>query len=264
MNDPTFLLLANSFVLGLRHGLDWDHIAAIFDIVGTSNGQGLLKFSRNSLTASFCYAFGHGLIVILLGIAAVSFSSTLPQWIDPIMGRAVGFTLLILGLAVLYRACRQLAGGYHEGGYVSRGQIIVSALGTLNNWGKKFWKGQTTTQIDATGNSYTSKTAFAVGAVHGIGAETGSQILLLTAVASANQTLGLAMLFIFVLGLLTCNMFVALAGNAGFGSVIQKKADKAFTFSLGLLTAIFSIVIGVLFIFGMDDHLPDLQKLLLR
>lgn len=31
------IILSNAFVLGFRHGVDWDHLAAIGDIVGASS-----------------------------------------------------------------------------------------------------------------------------------------------------------------------------------------------------------------------------------
>jgi high-affinity nickel-transport protein len=73
---PTALLLINAFLLGLRHGIDWDHIAAIFDIVGFGSypQTGLPKPNKSSLLASFCYATGHGLVVVALGTAAICFS----------------------------------------------------------------------------------------------------------------------------------------------------------------------------------------------
>lgn len=254
---PTILLIINAFLLGLRHGIDWDHIAAIFDIVGSTYPDGAIKVSRNAMLASFCYAFGHGLIVIILGAAAICFSATLPEWIDPLMERAVGLTLLLLSAWVFFSVYKHISsGGKEEFKLQSRGLLMVSALNSACNFMRGLSTGK---KISASEATYNSGTAFAIGAVHGIGAETGSQILLLTAVASTSQATGIAMLFTFVLGLLTCNLAVALAGTTGFMSAARV---KPLILSLGLLTGIFSLVVGSFFAFGLGDKLPDLQKYL--
>ena len=55
-------ILGFGLVVGIRHGIDLDHIAAITDIT-SSQSKSLLGFLYASL-----YALGHGLVVILLGI----------------------------------------------------------------------------------------------------------------------------------------------------------------------------------------------------
>ena len=61
------------------------------------------------------YALGHGAVVVALGIAALAFGAILPDWLDPIMGRIVGFTLLVLGLWVLYSVYRYAAAASRSG-----------------------------------------------------------------------------------------------------------------------------------------------------
>jgi cytochrome c biogenesis protein CcdA len=57
------------------------------------------------------YALGHGAVVIALGVAALAFGAILPDWLDPIMGRIVGLTLVLLGVWVLYSVYRYARGG---------------------------------------------------------------------------------------------------------------------------------------------------------
>ena len=57
------------------------------------------------------YALGHGAVVIALGLAALAFGALLPDWLDPIMGRIVGLTLLALGLWVMYSIYRYARAG---------------------------------------------------------------------------------------------------------------------------------------------------------
>ena len=150
--DPAAVgILVTGLVLGIRHGIDWDHIAAITDITSTAAAAGAAEaahreqhrlisgdhhahggrtevrahdvgpgaatlapqrsasarqpfLSRHQIEAirlGTLYALGHGSVVIALGIAALAFGALLPDWLDPIMARIVGVTLLILGLWVL-------------------------------------------------------------------------------------------------------------------------------------------------------------------
>ena len=49
-------LLATSFALGLRHGFDWDHIAAIADLNSTADER------RRGFALSLYYALGHAVV----------------------------------------------------------------------------------------------------------------------------------------------------------------------------------------------------------
>ena len=66
-------------------------------------------------------------------------------------------------------------------------------------------------------SSYGTRTALGVGMIHGIGAETGTQVLLIAAVGgAASAGLGIPMLLAFVLGLLISNFAIVLLSSVGF------------------------------------------------
>ncbi len=68
-------------------------------------------------------------------------------------------------------------------------------------------------------SSYGAGTSFGVGMIHGIGAETGTQVLLIAAVGGASSAgLGVPMLFAFVVGLLLSNFAIVLISSVGFVS----------------------------------------------
>ena len=92
--------VASAFGLGLRHGFDWDHVAAITDITGSQVDR------RRSLTLSTLYIVGHAAVVTALGGAAIAAGSTIPAWLDGLMGRIVGATLVGLGVYVLVALVR--------------------------------------------------------------------------------------------------------------------------------------------------------------
>src|SRR5207249_5939724 len=74
--------------LGFRHGIDWDHIAALTDITGSQES------GRRSMVLATMYALGHALVVLVLGVVAIALSAEIPHWLDEAMSRVVGFTLV--------------------------------------------------------------------------------------------------------------------------------------------------------------------------
>ena len=96
MQYPTLLLFMSSLLLGLRHGIDWDHIAVINDITGTSDNK------RSGISLGLIYALGHASVVILLGFIAILIGVNLPNWVDSFMEPIVGVTLIFLGLWLIY------------------------------------------------------------------------------------------------------------------------------------------------------------------
>ncbi len=55
-------LVALGVGLGLRHGIDWDHIAAITDVTSSQPSR-LRGFAMGTL-----YALGHAAVVLTLGL----------------------------------------------------------------------------------------------------------------------------------------------------------------------------------------------------
>jgi hypothetical protein len=92
-------LLLTALGLGLRHGIDWDHIAAIADLSGTAHTR------RRGFLLSMTYAFGHG--VFALGTVAIAFGLAIPSGFDVWMGRIVGLTLIALGVWILLELVRK-------------------------------------------------------------------------------------------------------------------------------------------------------------
>jgi high-affinity nickel-transport protein len=104
--------------------------------------------------------------------------------------------------------------------------------------------------------NYGRRTAFMVGMIHGVGAETPTQLLVfLLAVGTGGQLVGEVVLGAFLLGLLTSNSLITI--GSAFGYMKASKNWKLYV-SVALLTATFSLVIGTLFVLGKGTLLPAL------
>src|SRR5437764_1720648 len=93
-------LMVTAFGFGFRHGIDWDHIAALTDITGSQED------GRRSMVLATMYAVGHALVVFALGVAAIVAAERLPSSINGVMERIVGATLLMLGVYVIVSLIR--------------------------------------------------------------------------------------------------------------------------------------------------------------
>jgi high-affinity nickel-transport protein len=296
-------LLTTALALGIRHGFDWDHLAAITDVTSTTatadvaevgheatherthehvhrhggpeellaHGQQQLDDAaseaaaprrsveeRRALLLGSLYALGHATVVVVLGLVALAFGAVLPDWVDPIMGRVVGLTLLFLGVWVfvsLYQYAR------HDKPFRLRSRWMLVFDLVRHAWRRFQARLHGHEHVDPIEmSSYGPRTAFGVGLIHGIGAETGTQVLLIAAIGGASASgLGVPMLAAFVIGLLISNSIVVVVTATGF---IASRARERLYVGIGLVAGAFSLVVGTIFLLGIEGSLPELDKLL--
>jgi high-affinity nickel-transport protein len=274
-------LLVAALTLGLRHGFDWDHVAAISDITASNDARRGVRFGT-------VYALGHAAVVLALGTAAVIAGSRLPPSIDDVMGRVAGVTLLVLAAVVLVAVVRD-RGQFRA---TSRWLLLIGHLRSLARRvrgrgahtvvhahdhvavAKYHHDGEDHTAVSSQGTrsrapvhghahvhhatdaEYTGKMSFAIGMLHGVGAETPTQLLVFLAAANAGGTAtGLAVLVVFVTGLLASNTVVTLIGARGFGLASARPAIQV---SFALATVAISVILGVSLLLGHDAPLPSL------
>ncbi|HUA14953.1 MAG TPA: hypothetical protein VMG31_06625 [Verrucomicrobiae bacterium] len=249
--DATNLRLAllSTAVLGFRHGLDYDHIAAITDI------SSVQARARDAMRYGLLYVAGHATTVALLGAGAIAFRVSLPPASDRWAERLVGITLLTLGVYVLGTFFRTAPHHHH---LRPRTRITMLANGLL--W--VYWRLSRLfggTRVEAPQvfkDGYGNTSAFVVGVIHGFGAETPTQLLLFLMAANLGGTgAGLLGLLMFILGLLVMNTLMCASAAGLFTSVLSKPtALRAMT----LVTSAYSVVVGAVFLLGAADKLPSL------
>jgi high-affinity nickel-transport protein len=218
--------------------------------------SGLLVEQRRALLLGTLYAVGHGTVVTALGLLAILASGFLPGWIDPIMERVVGVTLIFLAAYLFYSLYRFFRG---DGEFRIRSRWMLIFAGVRNgfNWLRtRVWGGHEHHHVQAS-EQYGVRTAYGVGMIHGIGAETGTQVLVIaTAVGAGSKVMGVTALMAFVVGLLISNSFVTFATTAGF---ISSRRRQGVYVMAGLLAAVFSLIVGLVFLTRSGGFLPDLD-----
>ena len=283
------VLAATAFGFGFRHGIDWDHIAAITDITSSQDT------SRRSIFFATLYALGHGLVVFALGLAAIVLGERLPSGVDAIMERVVGLTLLLLGAYVFYalirygrdfrmrsrwmlvfsgvrRAARRLhrapppvvevahehehaIDGHHADGADAAPALDGTQPGRVAVVTRhRHVHHHRATMPDDPFLAYGRATSFLVGMLHGVGAETPTQVLVFVAAAGAGgRVAGVLLLVAFVAGLLASNTLIAATSTVGFLNATRSFAVYA---GVAVLTGTFSLVIGSMFLSGRSTLLP--------
>jgi cytochrome c biogenesis protein CcdA len=285
-----FGVLLSALLFGFRHGIDWDHIAAITDITGSQEER------RRAFLFGTLYALGHAIVVFSLGVIAIVLGKELPEGVDEIMTRVVGVTLLILGVYVVVSLIRhgrdfrlrsrwmlifsgvrkglrwvrgRRASGERAGSRPANGpedepaMVMVGDRGAggedASMWhhghhGRRGHHHHALPEPDDTFMNYGKFTAFTVGMIHGIGAETPTQVIIFLAVAGAGGVLaGIMVLLTFIAGLLASNSLITLGSAMGF---LKASENFAIYASVAVLTGVFSLVIGTIFVLGKTTVLP--------
>ncbi|WDF70910.1 HoxN/HupN/NixA family nickel/cobalt transporter [Novosphingobium sp. KACC 22771] len=108
MTDPTLAAptLGLIFILGLRHGLDPDHVTAIDNMVF----RAIDDRPRIAPWTGMLFAFGHSLSVAVVAIAAAFLADwlTLPPWMATLMDWLVVLLLLLVGTLNLHALRRDV------------------------------------------------------------------------------------------------------------------------------------------------------------
>jgi high-affinity nickel permease len=270
----SFGLLVSAFLFGFRHGIDWDHLAAIMDITSSQDDR------RQSMLYGTLYVLGHALVVLALGVIAIIAGDRLPASVDEVMTRIVGVTLLLLGVYVFVslarhgrdfrlrsrwmlvfagvrRAARWTRERVAAGGARRAAPVAEDADPAALHHGHHGQPGHhhhaPKEGHDEVG-TYGKGSAFGVGMIHGVGAETPTQVLIFLAAAGAGgAAVGLWVLLAFIVGLVVANSVITFGSAMGF---LHASKNWPIYATVAVVTGAFSLVLGVLFLVNRADVLP--------
>ncbi len=273
-------LLIAALVLGLRHGIDWDHIAAITDISASQDSR------RSAVAFGSLYVAGHAGVVFLLGVIAIAVGARIPQGVETVMGRIVGLTLIAMAVYVGYSLLQR----DQEFRLRSRWMIVLSAARRSYLAVRRALLSRSEATIthehphtavrsfhhspqgeheapsgevrvhshahahDEPFGTYTTRSSVGVGMLHGIGAETPTQVIVFLAAANAGGiAAGITVLIVFVIGLILSNTAITVASSFGF---LAATGNRVVYTAMAGFVGVVSLIMGVLFLFGQDSLLP--------
>ncbi|MDF0645909.1 MAG: sulfite exporter TauE/SafE family protein [Nitrospira sp.] len=189
MTDPSYLtILGLGFVLGLRHALDADHIAAVSTVLATRPSW------RASGVIGFSWGLGHTLVLLFVGAVALALQVSIPESVANAAEFAVGLMLIALGGTLAVRVLRERwhSHGHDHGGH--RHEHLHSHAATSGHGHAHWWSD--------------SLKPLCIGMAHGLA---GSAALVLVVVAASRTVLeGLAYIAVFGLGSIIGMMLIGL------------------------------------------------------
>ena len=272
-------VLGTALIYGFRHGFDWDHIAAITDITSSQDD------SRRAVLLATLYAVGHASVVFVLGVIAIVAGDVIPESVDRTIGRVVGVTLIALGLYVFYalvrygrdfrlrsrwmlalEGARRLIRRMRTGEPITIEHTHEHVVGHghehVHDEDEETDRALTHSHVhrhvvpDDRFMNYGVVSATGVGMIHGVGAETPTQVLLFLAAASVGGgAAGIAVLGAFIVGLFASNSLVTAASTFGYLNATKSFAVYA---TVAVLTGAFSLVLGIALLLAKEALLPTL------
>lgn len=228
---------AVAYGLGLRHGMDADHLAAIDDSTRLLVSQG-----KDPAGTGMFFALGHSVIVLALGAGVAGAAHAIsPEALG--LGEELGSALVAVFLiamgvlnASVWRDLRRAERTHAAGGCTPEEvAAVLRSRGLMN----RLTRGRSTSRL------VSSPGMFFVGVLFGLGLGTASEILLLTsATAVAAPELGslaiMSLPLLFVAGMVTTDTLDGLFMSRLYGSAALTPARSL---RLSLMTTGLTVVI---------------------
>ncbi len=102
MADQQFLtILGLGFLLGLRHALDADHVAAVSTLLSKR------PHLKTSGFIGLCWGLGHTLMLMLIGIVVMVFQLQIPESWGEGLEMLVGVMLVAMGCSLAWTVYRE-------------------------------------------------------------------------------------------------------------------------------------------------------------
>jgi len=246
------LAIGSCALLGLRHGFDYDHLAAISDITAVQ------RSGKQGIRLGVLYALGHACTVVALGVLVILLHISLPARLDAWAERLIGVTLIVLGILVVANLVRHSKSQHPHSHHLiqSRWALLINSSRHL------VWRVRRTFQSDLPKPepfswNYNGGSVFGIGVLHGLGAETPTQLMLFLLAASLGGTLlGFLGLLAFAVGLVVMNTMMTAALSGIYGRGLHRPWLYQF---LSVAGAVYSLAVGCIFLFGASDRLPPLS-----
>lgn len=231
LESPLMMLFATALGLGLLHAFDSDHLLAVANLMAQKSGY------RKALGYSLHWAFGHGLVLILLGLYASYLGLSLPHFVSHWAEYLVGIMLVILGVWTLYQ-------WYHDtfipGTTVPRTTVPITTpspnIATENE--------HALIQKDSRGNEgdETRRSPILVGIIHGC-AGSAPVLALIPAIQLKQPVITLSYMLLFAVGVLLSMSLFAFAFSYSHQSM-QRNFHQGFQV-IRLMLGIFAIGLGL-------------------
>ena len=232
----TFSLLAFGFVLGLKHAIDADHLAAVSTIA--SERRSLLS---SSLVGAL-WGLGHTISLVVAGIAVIFLHIQISHRASQALEFCVGIMLVVLGV----NALRKLARGGHIHVHVHEHGGHLHAHPHIHNGAHE------EEPHTHHGLRFGARPLF-IGIVHGLAGSAALMLLVLTTISSP----AIAFLYIAVFGVGSIGGMMVMSTLIALPARFTVTRFKRANFALRGLAGLFSLSFGLFMVYeiGFAGHL---------
>lgn len=206
-------ILSLSFLLGMRHATDADHVVAVSTIVSREK-KGILS----SALIGILWGIGHSLTVTLLGIPIIFYSFVVPEGLGVFLEFLVGLMLVILGILNL-TGKTVVMHKHHNLNLLSHGAHHLGLFQIIR--------------------------PLVVGLVHGLAGGAAVVLLILSTIRS--PILAFFYLFIFHIGVILGMMVITVL--LGVSVILAKRKSKVINRYLVITSGLFSLLFGLYIIY---------------
>lgn len=215
--------LLTGFVIGLRHALDADHLAAVSAIVSDR------KSLWSSSLVGGLWGIGHTLSLIIVGILVIVLKVSISETAETYLEAAVGLMLVILGLNVLRKVfvADQIHTHQHE--HNARSHSHIHSHDKSDSL--------------LTHHALNPRSVL-VGMVHGLAGSAGLMLIVLPTIASP----ALALLFILIFGLGSIGGMIVMSFLMGLPLHFTAGRFEFFNRTLRVAAGLFSLAWGIFLI----------------
>lgn len=223
MDSSLTAALGVGFLLGLRHAMDADHVAAVSAIISDQRGV-----VRSCILGTF-WGIGHTLTLLLAGLFMMGFKLTISAAVERALEMAVALVVILLGGHVLLRA---LSGVHvhrhahvHNGSAHSHAHLHRGVEHVHDHW----------RPVRA------GRKPFLVGMLHGMAGSGALMLLVLAALPSPGSML----LYILVFGFGSTAGMLLLSGLIGIPFAVTASPLPRAHITIQTLAGAGSLVFGL-------------------
>jgi high-affinity nickel permease len=216
-----FLVMLVAVLLGLRHALDPDHIAAMTTLVA----GGRERAARAAGGLGLAWGLGHGATLFAFGLPIVLFGAYLPDTAQRAAETLVGVVIVYLAARLILRWKRgQLHVHAHAHGGLTHAHLHGHADSVAHGHVHE---------------RRSPKGAFGIGLMHGVGGSAGVSVLILATIESqAIAVLSLAILAVFT----AVSMTIV---TTGYGFALEREQVRSSFNVVAPVLGVLSLSFGV-------------------
>ncbi len=229
-------ILTLSFLLGIRHATDADHIVAVTTIISRQK-----KGIASNALVGILWGIGHSVTVTLVGIPIIIYAFVVPEQLGLILEFFVGVMLVILGILNLTGITSKISERFtpltlhkhpHPEGSSKHSHLHLHLPTGLRNSFHHLGLFQTLRPL-------------IIGLVHGLAGSTAIALLILGTIKNTN--LAIFYLLIFHIGVISGMMLFTL--GIGASLTVAKKKSADLNHYLVPLSGILSLLFGLYIIY---------------